>query len=106
LGAGLYEELLFRLMLFPIIRAVLRMAGASERAGVITAIIVTSLIFSGAHYELFTGAGDVFRWYTFIARFLAGVFFNLLFVYRGFGICAGSHAAYDIYIALLATFVR
>jgi hypothetical protein len=29
-------------------------------------------------------------------RFLAGVFFSILFIYRGFGIAAGSHAAYDI----------
>jgi len=29
-------------------------------------------------------------------RFMAGVFFSILFIYRGFGIAAGAHAAYDI----------
>ncbi len=103
LGTGLYEELLFRLMLFPVIRGVLRMAGAPERASLITAMIITSLIFSGAHYELFTGRGDPFAWNTFVPRFLLGIFFNFLYVSRGFGITAGSHAAYDIYIAVLVS---
>jgi hypothetical protein len=39
-------------------------------------------------------------WFGFVFRFLAGVFFSVLFVYRGFGIAAGSHAAYDVLLGL------
>ncbi len=31
---------------------------------------------------------------------MAGVFFSLVYVYRGFGIAAGSHAAYDILVGM------
>ena len=36
-----------------------------------------------------------------VFRSVAGVFFSVLFVYRGFGIAAGSHAAYDILVGVL-----
>jgi hypothetical protein len=31
---------------------------------------------------------------------VAGVFFALLFLYRGFGITAGTHALYDILVGI------
>lgn len=99
-GAGLYEELLFRLVLLSAVGMLFRMAGGGDRASLIVAIVVTSLIFSAAHYQLFTSHGDVFHWNTFVFRFFAGVFFSLLFVLRGFGVTSGAHAAYDIFAEL------
>ena len=99
-GAGIYEELLFRLMLIPIGISMLRWAGVSNRASLITGIVVSSILFSAAHYDFITAGGEPFDLYSFVFRFLAGVFFALLFIYRGFGIAAGSHALYDIYAAL------
>ncbi len=101
LGAGLYEELLFRLMLLPTVAFAIRLFGVKRRASLIAAVIVTSLVFSAAHYQLFTSIGEPFAWGTFLFRFIAGVFFSVLFVYRGFGITAGSHAFYDILTELL-----
>jgi hypothetical protein len=40
--------------------------------------------------------GDAWNLRTFVFRFLAGVFFAVLFHYRGFGIAAGSHTLYDL----------
>lgn len=99
-GAGIYEELLFRLMLIPIGVGVLRWSGLSTQASLVSTIVATSLIFSAAHYDFVTAGGEVFELYSFVFRFLAGAFFSMLFIYRGFGIAAGAHALYDIYVAL------
>ena len=58
-------------------------------------IVLTSLLFSAAHY--IGPSGDPFRWLTFLFRFLAGVIFCLCcrLRYRGFGIAVGTHAFYD-----------
>jgi membrane protease YdiL (CAAX protease family) len=65
---------------------------------VIVAVTTTSLLFAAAHYV--GPYGDPFNGFTFLFRSLAGVFFSILFVYRGFGITAGTHAAYDILVGL------
>jgi hypothetical protein len=100
-GAGIYEELLFRLMLLPAAAATLRLAGASRRSSVVVAVALTSVAFSAAHYEFFASAGYQFDWFSFVFRCAAGVAFCLLFLFRGFGIAAGSHALYDAFVVLL-----
>lgn len=100
-GAGLYEEMLFRLILLSGMIGLVRAVGGTPKATTIAAVIVTSLVFSAAHYQPFTPAGEQFQWFTFIFRFLAGVYFSVLFLRRGFGIAAGAHALYDILTLLL-----
>ena len=101
LGAGIYEELLFRLILLGLLAWALRRAGASPRVGLIVAAILTSLLFAAAHYRIVWPGGDDFQWFSFTFRFLAGMYFSVVFIYRGFGIAAGSHAAYDILVRVL-----
>lgn len=97
-GAGIYEELLFRLMLLSATAGGLKWSGLSWRSSWIWGIVMTSLIFSAAHYELFTTGGYAFDLRSFIFRFLAGSFFATLFVLRSFGIAVGTHALYDILV--------
>ena len=94
LGAGIYEELLFRLILLSLTAWALRRAGTAPRASMILAAILTSLLFAAAHHM--GASGEEINGFRFLFRFLAGMFFSILFIYRGFGIAAGSHAAYDI----------
>lgn len=98
-GAGLYEEVLFRLILLPVVIWVLERAGLSTTLAACWSVILTSLLFSAAHYV--GPLGDAFELYGFTFRALAGVFFATLFVVRGFGIAAGAHAAYDMLVGLL-----
>jgi len=100
-GAGLYEELLFRLIVLSVVIWIIRRAGGSPQATVVVAVIVTSLLFSAAHYRVFTGAGDELQLLTFLFRFIAGVFFSVLFLKRGFGIAAGTHTLYDVLVGFL-----
>ena len=98
LGAGIYEELLFRLMLLPAVIFLAKFLGMSWRMQVLFGVLATSLLFSSAHYV--GPYGEAFVLYTFVFRFAAGCFFAVLFVYRGFGIAAGTHALYDVFICL------
>ncbi len=100
-GAGIYEELLFRLLLLRGAVGLFRWLGATARGSIGWAIFGTSFVFSAAHYQLFAAGGYPFDWYSFSFRFLAGIYFGLLFVTRGFGIAAGTHALYDILVELL-----
>ncbi|MGD0516232.1 MAG: CPBP family intramembrane glutamic endopeptidase [Thermoguttaceae bacterium] len=94
LGAGIYEELLFRLILLSATLWLIRRWWTAQNLSLVLAVLVSSLIFAAAHYV--GGAGDDFHWFSFLFRFMAGVFFSILFIYRGFGIAVGAHAAYDI----------
>jgi len=95
-GAGLYEEVLFRLLLLPLVVSLFKLAGARPPWPIVGAILTTSLIFSAAHYV--GKYGDEFQLFSFVFRMVAGGFFATLFVYRGFGIAAGTHALYDIFV--------
>jgi hypothetical protein len=104
-GAGLYEELLFRLILLSAVAGGIRLAGVKPKFAVAAAIVVTSLAFSAAHYRPLIPGGDTFAWASFVFRFLAGAWFSVLFVRRGFGIAAGCHAFYDIIAQELHNFL-
>jgi hypothetical protein len=99
LGAGLYEELLFRVLLVGglllLARRVLHWRPALANT---FAVGVGALIFSAFHY---VGAyGDPFRLDSFVFRAIAGVAFSALFVFRGFGITAWTHALYDVIVLI------
>lgn len=100
LGAGVYEELVFRLILFTFLSLVLRDAfqfPSSWSAFLI--VVISGLLFSAYHY---LSPSEDFRLQTFAFRTLAGIYFGILFLTRGFGITAATHAAYDVLIVLLA----
>lgn len=97
LGAGLYEELLFRVILVGALAwGGRRVLGWSARLSGIVAVTVGALAFSAIHY---VGTyGDQLTLYSFVYRTLAGVFFSALYLLRGFGITAWTHALYDVFV--------
>lgn len=96
LGAGLYEEALFRLALIPVLFRGLRLLTIPPLLACTLAITASSLAFSLAHHA---GApGEAFTWFAFVFRWLAGVFFAWVFVVRGFGVAVGTHTAYDLLV--------
>ncbi len=98
LGAGIYEELLFRLVLLSVVTWLLGHWLKKPRAVQALAIVATSLLFAAAHH--IGPAGEQWRLFYFTFRFIAGAYFAVLFTYRGFGIAAGTHALYDILVAI------
>ena len=99
IGAGVYEEVLFRLCLLPICFLVFRVCFIPKRWAAFLAIFVTSLAFSVAHY--LGPMADQFSLFSFSFRLIAGLFFSTLFMLRGFGITVGCHAAYDLLVGIL-----
>jgi membrane protease YdiL (CAAX protease family) len=98
LGAGIYEELLFRLILLTALTWLLRRLGLTERPATALAVVLSSALFALAHH---LGAnGEPFNIPVFLFRCSAGGFFAILFLYRGFGITAGTHAGYDFLVKL------
>ena len=95
LGAGLYEELLFRVLLVSALAWLARRAfGWGPRGAGAFAVGLSALAFSAFHY---VGAyGDPFTIQSFTFRALAGLAFSALYVARGFGITAWTHALYDV----------
>jgi hypothetical protein len=99
LGAGIYEEVLFRLLALPLGQVIFRILLVPKRAALPVSVIATSLLFSLAHY--LGPAADSFAVFSFLFRTLAGVFFAVLFLMRGFGITVGAHAGYDLLVGML-----
>ena len=99
LGAGIYEELLFRVLLTGTLLAAGK-ALFGWRAGVAgtVAVLVSALIFAAFHYV--GPYGDRLELASFTFRALAGVWFSALYVLRGFGITAWTHALYDVWVTV------
>ncbi len=99
LGAGIYEELLFRVIL---VSALARLAtagfGWKPLAGGIFATGFGALIFSGFHY--IGPLGDTLTLSSFVFRMVAGLLLSGLFLLRGFGIAAWTHALYDVILTV------
>jgi hypothetical protein len=97
LGAGLYEELLFRVILVSGLatfgRVVCRM---TPRVAGAFAVVLGAAIFSAFHYV--GSYGDAFTVQSFTFRLIAGLFFSALYLLRGFGIVAWTHALYDVFL--------
>ena len=99
LGAGLYEELFFRVLLVSGLSALgLKVFGWSKRSAVLMAVLVSAFIFSAFHY--IPPYGDKLELASFTFRFFSGVAFSVLYVVRGFGITAWTHALYDSFLLL------
>ncbi|MEA2077017.1 MAG: CPBP family intramembrane glutamic endopeptidase [Candidatus Marinimicrobia bacterium] len=99
LGAGVYEELLFRALL---LSGLLFLAGkipGKTTIWKIIAVLISALLFSGAHY--IGAAGDTFTWMSFLARTLGGLLLGFVYMLRGLGPVIYTHAIYDIYTILL-----
>jgi hypothetical protein len=100
LGAGLYEELVFRVLLVGLLlRLFLVLLPAGRKTGTVLAVVVSALIFSSFHY--IGPLGDAFAVPSFTFRAIAGVVFSVLFVARGFGIAAWTHALYDLGLSVM-----
>lgn len=99
LGAGLYEELFFRVLLVSGLTAAgVALLGWTRRTAVIVAVVTSAFVFSAFHY--IPPYGDALELTSFTFRFFSGLAFSALYVFRGFGITAWTHALYDAFLLL------
>ncbi len=95
LGAGVYEELVFRVLLVSLIAVIARRIFSLRPVlSATVAVVCSALIFATFHYV--GPYGDPLRLDSFMFRFIGGLAFSALYVTRGFGITAWTHALYDL----------
>jgi hypothetical protein len=100
LGAGIYEELLFRVIIAGTLDVIAqRLLGWRRWIAGVFAVVVSATVFSAAHY--IGPYGDPLQLQSFVYRLIGGVVFSALYLTRGFGITAWTHALYDLLVLAL-----
>lgn len=97
-GAGIYEEVLFRLGLFALLWYLLRLVAVPSPAALVTAAVAAAVVFAAAHH--IGPTGEEVAPARFLFRVTAGLYFTVLYVSRGFGIAVGTHAGYDVLVGV------
>ena len=98
-GAGLYEELVFRAVLLGSIYVLAKeAAGLRPFTAGFAGLVLSGAVFSAAH---FLSPGEAVDLGAFLYRLFAGIFLGVIFLTRGFGIAAWTHALYDVYVLCL-----
>jgi len=94
LGAGVYEELFFRLLLMGGGAWVLHKVFMWDRKwSVAVALVISSLLFAAAHH--IGPLGEEFRTYDFAFRAICGALLGIVFLVRGLGVAVWTHAIYN-----------
>ena len=101
-GAGIYEEFLFRVMLISGLTGIIGFVFLwSEKVRKAAALIIAAGIFSAFHFM--GDYGDYFSMELFLLRFFAGIVLGVLYIARGFGITAYAHSIYDLIVLIQIT---
>ncbi len=100
LGAGIFEELVFRLGLMSAlvwvgVRVVHAWSVPKWVVGLV-AVFVSALVFAWFHHL----CGEPYERTRFLFRTTAGVLLGLLMWFRGYGVCVYTHTFYDVHFYL------
>ncbi|HEY0463408.1 MAG TPA: CPBP family glutamic-type intramembrane protease, partial [Polyangiaceae bacterium] len=103
LGAGFYEELAFRVVLFGLgLRLILGLIGSLPRIKrsllALAWALTIACVFSGWHYV--GDLGEPFELRSFVFRSVCGLAFTLIYTFRGFAPAVWTHTIYDAWILL------
>jgi hypothetical protein len=103
LGAGFYEEIAFRVVLFGLgLRLILGLFGSLPRATrTLIALgwaLTIAFVFSGWHYV--GDLGEPFELRSFVFRSVCGLAFTVIYSFRGFAPAVWTHTIYDAWILL------
>lgn len=98
LGAGVHEELVFRLGLMAGIVALLARSGLERRPSVVVALLISCVVFAAAHH--LGDHGEAWTAHAFAYRCVAGCAFGLIFWFRSLAHAVYAHVLYDVLVAL------
>jgi len=98
-GAGVHEELVFRLLMIPALTYLgIKLLGMKRGWAVLTAFFVSAALFSLAHHVV---GGEPFHVGVFVYRLLCGLVFASIYHFRGFATDVYTHALYDVFVLTL-----
>ena len=95
-GAGLFEEIIFRVILLNLLFLLLSPLLKKKVVAAVVSVLLASFLFSLSHYV--GTMADTWELYSFMFRWSAGLLFTVLYFVRGFAITAYTHAFYDIWV--------
>lgn len=98
LGAGVHEELVFRLGVMAGLVALLSRSSLDRRLALAVALVGSAVLFAAAHHV--GSHGEAFTTHAFAFRCVAGVVFGLVFWFRSLAHAVYAHALYDLVVAL------
>jgi hypothetical protein len=106
IGAGIYEELIFRLVLIGLLMLFFEtILGIEKTKAIVISVLVSAILFSLHHHFVFLNGrfakAELLTMAPFIFRTIAGAYFAVVFAVRGFGVVAGAHIFYDIIATIL-----
>ena len=96
IGAGLFEEIIFRVILLNLLFWLLIPLFKKKLVATVLSVLLASFLFSLSHYV--GTMADTWQLYSFMFRWAAGLLFTVLYFVRGFAITAYTHALYDIWV--------
>ncbi len=100
LGAGIFEELVFRLGLLPCLAwlglQALRGWSLPRWLAGAFAVVGSAIVFSWFHHA----CGQPFERGVFLYRTMAGILLGVLMWFRGIGVCVYTHTIYDLWFYL------
>jgi hypothetical protein len=114
MGAGFYEELAFRVLLFGLGAKALVWLFARQEMGLVQRsmrlslkavlimlvwAVLSAAVFSGVHY--LGSLGDAIDVPSFVFRMVLGLALTLIFMTRGFAAAVWAHALYDVWVLVL-----
>ncbi|NUN48245.1 MAG: CPBP family intramembrane metalloprotease [Candidatus Brocadiae bacterium] len=97
-GAGVHEELLFRLLLMNGLVMLFEGLKFGKLESFLSALVFSSTLFSAIHH--LGPLGDPWSLWVFTFRLLAGIVFGVIYWYRGFAVAVYTHALYDMYVLI------
>lgn len=99
LGAGIYEEIFFRLVVFGgFYYLLVNTYKADKGVSFFAACLVSSILFSLAHFFAGVPEDTSMLLLAFFWRLLAGIILVGIYYFRSFAIAVYAHAIYDIYV--------
>ena len=103
-GAGVYEEMLFRLVGIAAVHLIaVDLFGIADRHGRVIAVVVTALLFGLYHESRLESAATSAEYVGYLTYyFLMGAYLGALYLARGLGIVVAVHALYNVLIKALA----
>lgn len=97
IGAGIYEEMLFRLVGLALLHFILvDLIATPPKVGMSISVLLAALAFSLYHRPDLPAEWPKFLFFT-----LSGVYLGAVYMMRGFGIVVGTHAMYDILVLVV-----
>ena len=99
-GAGVYEELIFRLILVTAIVILLEdVLKFKQRPALVYSVLIAAVLFAAHHHQPL--GQEPYSFGRFVFRTMAGIYLGTMFVFRGYGITAGCHAVYNVIVVTL-----